>query len=547
MATQTLSVAWAKHLTLVVIIFVATFLPLTFINFEKIHPAEDAAMLMRYAVHLAEGYGIVWNKGEKPVDGATDFLFMVMTALLIKSGLTPEVAIRSLIFTAHLINALLIYFAGALIFRVDHRIAFLASLLLVSGNGMFYVATCFGAPVFALFASAAWLCVMRMILVQSEWSWALAYGFFSLLTGLTRPEGVILTFLMLVGLVIARGWRSALTPAIAWLAFVVGLGGLYFLWRWDYFGHPLPNPFYKKGGGTLHLDGLRNSVQNFIGLNRLFIVLWLIAMLIAPTSRVLYGMITPILGFVFAFILLSPEMNIQARFQYVTLPLMIIASFHAYQVIRDSVQITLKSSSVGVRLGLGALLLLPLLILYRGHGDIRRTLPGHDGRYDVAVALSEYAQKGYYLAVTEAGLLPFYSRWKSIDTWGLNDSWIAHNGLITEEYLDKHCPAIIMFHAHYTPLTPVRRVNRWDEMVAILHNYARSRNYTLAAVYTDTPYSDSAHWYYVRSDLEETEALIRCIREVNYVYWRSGKRAINLRDYVKEQTSEETSANKARR
>jgi arabinofuranosyltransferase len=547
MTTQTRSAAWGTHLILTAIILVATFLPLTFINFEKIHPAEDAAMLMRYAVHLAEGYGIVWNKGEKPVDGATDFLFMVMTALLIKSGLTPEVAIRSLIFTAHLMSVLLIYLAGVLIFRVDHRIAFLASLLLVTSNGMFYVATCFGAPVFALFASAAWLCVMRMILVQSEWSWAVGYGFFSLLTGLTRPEGVILTFLMLIGLVIARGWRNALTPAIAWFAFVVGLGGLYFLWRWDYFGHPLPNPFYKKGGGTLHLDGLRNSVQNFIGLNRLFIVLWLIAMLIAPTSRVLYGMITPILGFVFAFILLSPEMNTQARFQYVTLPLMIIASFHAYQVIRDSVQITLKSSSVGVRLGLGALLLLPLLILYRGYGDIRRSLPGHDSRYDVAVALSAYAHKGYYLAVTEAGLLPFYSGWKSIDTWGLNDSWIAHNGLITEEYLDKYRPAVIMFHAHYTPLTPVRRVNRWDEMVAILHNYARSRNYTLAAVYTDTPYSNSAHWYYVRSDLEETEALIRCIREVNYVYWRSGKRAINLRDYVKEQTSEETSANKARR
>jgi hypothetical protein len=49
------------------------------------------------------------------------------------------------------------------------------------------------------------------------------------------------------------------------------------------------------------------------------------------------------------------------------------------------------------------------------------------------------------------------------------------------------------------------------------------------------------------SDLEETEALIRCIREVNYTYFLSGKRAINLRDYVKEQTSEETSANKARR
>lgn len=547
MATQTLSVAWAKHLTLVVIIFVATFLPLTFINFEKIHPAEDAAMLMRYAVHLAQGYGIVWNIGEKPVDGATDFLFMAMVALLIKSGLSPESAIRSLIFTAHLINALLIYLAGVLIFRVDYRIVFLAALLLVTGNGMFYVATCFGAPVFALFASAAWICVMRMILVRSEWSWAIGYGFFSLLTGMTRPEGVILTFLMLIGLVIARGWRDTVIPAIAWFAFVVGLGGLYFLWRWDYFGHPLPNPFYKKGGGNLYLDGLRNSIQNFVGLNRLFIVLWVIAMLIVPTSRALYGMIIPILGFVFSFVLLSPEMNIKARFQYVTFPLMIIASFYAYQVIRDSCKISLNSLSADMRLVLGASLLLPLLILYRGYGNIRRSLPGHDSRYDVAVALSAYAHKGYYLAVTEAGLLPFYSGWKSIDTWGLNDSWIARNGLITEEYLDKHRPAIIMFHAHYTPLTPVRRVDRWDEMVAILHNYARSRNYTLAAVYTDTPYSDSAHWYYVRSDLEETEALIRCIREVNYVYWRSGKRAINLRDYVKEQTSEETSANKARR
>src|SRR4029450_3875396 len=40
-------------------------------------PEEDAAMLMRYSRHLAAGQGIVWNVGEKPVDGATDFLFMV--------------------------------------------------------------------------------------------------------------------------------------------------------------------------------------------------------------------------------------------------------------------------------------------------------------------------------------------------------------------------------------------------------------------------------------------------------------------------------------
>jgi len=41
-------------------------------------PEEDAAILMRYAQHLAAGHGIVWNVGEPPVDGATDFLFMLL-------------------------------------------------------------------------------------------------------------------------------------------------------------------------------------------------------------------------------------------------------------------------------------------------------------------------------------------------------------------------------------------------------------------------------------------------------------------------------------
>ena len=38
----------------------------------SVHPAEDAAMLLRYAKHIAEGYGVVWNIGDTPIDGATD-------------------------------------------------------------------------------------------------------------------------------------------------------------------------------------------------------------------------------------------------------------------------------------------------------------------------------------------------------------------------------------------------------------------------------------------------------------------------------------------
>ena len=39
-----------------------------------------------------------------------------------------------------------------------------------------------------------------------------------------------------------------------------------------------------------------------------------------------------------------------------------------------------------------------------------------DGRYDVAVMLSKYADRHYTIATTEAGLLPLYSGWRAIDT-----------------------------------------------------------------------------------------------------------------------------------
>src|SRR6266508_1682888 len=67
-----------------------------FVDFQ-IPPFEDAAMLMRYAQNLAGGHGIVWNIGEHPVDGATDFLFMATSAALIKIGIPVGRAIHLLL------------------------------------------------------------------------------------------------------------------------------------------------------------------------------------------------------------------------------------------------------------------------------------------------------------------------------------------------------------------------------------------------------------------------------------------------------------------
>ena len=72
-------------------------------------PIEDAAMLMRYAVHIAQGNGIVWNIGAPPVDGGTDFLFMIVLAGMVKVGLSVTIAARVIGIVSHVLTVIIVY------------------------------------------------------------------------------------------------------------------------------------------------------------------------------------------------------------------------------------------------------------------------------------------------------------------------------------------------------------------------------------------------------------------------------------------------------
>jgi hypothetical protein len=151
-----------------------------------------------------------------------------------------------------------------------------------------------------------------------------------------------------------------------------------------------------------------------------------------------------------------------------------------------------------------------------------------DGRYNVAVMLSDYKDKQLTMAVTEAGLLPLYSHWKSLDTWGLNDQWIAHNGSISSEYLDNFKPDIIMSNCYFSPQTSSswKPANKFDEMSLILKNYAEKKQYILAAAFGATPYN--THYYYVRSGFPESLDIIRRIREMDYYWFITDSKSVNF-------------------
>jgi len=137
-----------------------------------------------------------------------------------------------------------------------------------------------------------------------------------------------------------------------------------------------------------------------------------------------------------------------------------------------------------------------------------------DGRFEVAQFLSQYQASGYTIATTEAGLLPLYSGWNAVDTWGLNDPWIAHNGGITKNYLEQIKPELIMFHADFSPVAPRTDAgDAWSSMTLTLDEYAREHGYILAAAYGASPVD--THYYYVRPDVPESQEIILFIQSLD--------------------------------
>jgi arabinofuranosyltransferase len=527
-----------------------------FVDFQ-IPPFEDAAMLMRYAQNLASGHGIVWNIGEHPVDGATDFLFMVTSAALIKIGFSVGRAIRVLGFASHLATVLLVYFVNRRVHNASFALSFFSGLYLAVGTGLAYVAAYFGTPFFALAAAVTWTFGLLLANREDVPFWlSLAFALSGLVTGLIRPEGVFLASLMLVSVILLRiqdsgslsSWeriktRENFSIIVLFASVFILFGGVYFIWHWNYFGYPLPNPFYKKGGGGLYWDSFNNSFLYTLRLCAPFVIAFILGLRSKETTRQTIAYLIPVIGFAAMFVFISDETNYGARFQYALVPIVLMSWTPLVRGLSLSwpQRLTGREKSAyfvaAILAGLG-------LVYYSHYQNCFLTSYqtscqqpySADGRADMGKLLAEYRGKGYVIATTEAGLLPYYSGWTTIDTWGLNDQFIAHNDGLTTDYLDTYKPHVIMFHDYYSPLVPPKLTEAnlaqpWFRMTITLKEYAEAKGYILAAVFGDSPYD--AHYYYVRPDFEDSQRIVEQISKMKKYYWfRTGKKAINYAGYL---------------
>lgn len=200
---------------------------------------DDAFITLRYAKHVSIGEGFVWNHDGIPIEGYSNFLYVVLEAGLFKLGLP---VIQSLKFIALLMVAFSCY-GLTLITRLwlPRIYAYLPGLILLMHPGqILWSVSGLETPLyqFLLIYSAYFILTQR----------AIAAGSMLALASMTRPEApmLFLVFLACFAYQLYKGNRSYWEQAFKLTLSFSVVYGPYFLWRLLYFKQLFPNPVYCK-------------------------------------------------------------------------------------------------------------------------------------------------------------------------------------------------------------------------------------------------------------------------------------------------------------
>ena len=247
---------------------------------------DDSFISYQYARHLAEGHGLVWNAGAPPVEGYTNFLWVVILAGANRLSLDLPLFSQSLGLACSVATLAYLYLLvrGAFIWW---GIAALAPCILLAASGPFATWSVAGLEtgLFTLAITAALCHVARYRATRTAGEIRLAAAAL-LVANLTRPEGAIVAAVLgALAIAGARREARAMHQVLVALALIYALPyAAYFAWRYQHFGFLFPNTFYAKtgGGATQLLRGLWYLAllqRDFLRQLAPAIVLWLLAKL----------------------------------------------------------------------------------------------------------------------------------------------------------------------------------------------------------------------------------------------------------------------------
>ena len=243
---------------------------------------DDAYISFQFARNLNAGHGLVWNIGEPPVEGYSNFLWVILLAAGERLGINPAATGLVLGIAAGL-GTLAYAFAMARRWCSGSRWTwFLLAWLSAAGPLAGWSSARLETTLFAFFLIGALYHLGGFARRGAGRDLALCVGHF-LLGSLTRPEGIgIAAFAILIA---SLEWPKSQVAAEAralnerrlrlWSATALAIAlpfALYIGWRTIYFKSILPNTFFAKTGGGLEV--LARGVRYVAFFGRDYLLPW---------------------------------------------------------------------------------------------------------------------------------------------------------------------------------------------------------------------------------------------------------------------------------
>ncbi len=377
--------------------------------------SDDAYISFRYAKNLFDGYGLVFNPGER-VEGYSNLLYtLLITPVFLLSA--DFVYSYSVVINCLLLSFSICIFYGFLSRRLDQTKAALGALLLALNPWVWVnAATGMETTLILAITTGSWILLEEYLNLKNK-NIFLGLMIFSGLSILSRVDGFILPLAM-AAYAIYRNERKLATRL---LLLVVSIGALYTAWRYSYYEDVMSNTYYAKVAGSISLRiqrGLHNLYENAVRTG-----FWLPICVIG--LRFVMGLkhrnVSSQIDFAVFFIILWSGYLIYIggdiyyeRFIVALIPMGIYTTITLFEASNNK--------SIWISAFVAILVIQSVFVV--SDGRFKYSL----NKYDCWITAGKFLGANYpgaSLAVDAAGKIPYFSGLRTIDMLGLNDKHIA--------------------------------------------------------------------------------------------------------------------------
>lgn len=400
----------SPQLALVALMAVAVGLAMSF----GVCTQDDAFISFRYAEHLADGNGLVYNVGER-VEGFTNLSWTVLFGVIMALGGEPVMA-------SVLLGWVSIVALVAVTWRFANQqlrpwaavvaAAFVASDAQMILEGVEGLETVAYATLVTLGVMTGW----------RDGGGAKSAGWFAVAT-LTRPEAPLLWVATQLGLWLRDGelsdrFSDAVRSVWPLVLIVVALTA----WRLQYYGDWLPNTFYAKTGGFAVSRGASYVLAHVLTHPVLWLGVAASVWMVPRRTRALGAVVAVVCGYI---VWVGGDFKPTGRFVIPVLPVLAVLAAAFLEAVW---------AKPAVRRGV--IPVVAVAFAWTQWGQYERATQWAQERHANLQArqlvgdwLAQNTPKSTVLAVHSAGVVPFYSGRKTIDMWGLTNREVARTAV----------------------------------------------------------------------------------------------------------------------